>query len=351
MRDWHLGDIFMPRTRNASRQDDILRDEAKAMFGRTPAQGWLKPERVDLKIRSVTLRNVRKPLSYTAADYLRIASNVQDAETDESANAPTYRAELEFVLHPPWSRFPPQANCVRPNPDILERFLRLAAASDRQIHRFASSFGALSIFPRNEERKMREGKLVIVESCEMWRYFAVSMRSLLRIASCFHADRKSDPTDWDQIGAHPKLSMPALEKFRDPLRSSSLGGEEAWIVLAHFVRKGSDRDRKMWALLLNALLELGRVRPWMLWEGVGSSVQPNLVFSGPNLLSHLALQLCLRASKHDAFAVCSYCSRQYSPLVRAPKTGQKNFCPDCRANGVPVRLAQRSRRERLRAGA
>src|ERR1035437_9541804 len=118
--------------------------------------------------------------------------------------------------------------------------------------------------------------------------------------------------------------------------------------MAHFVRKGADRDPKMWARLLNVLLELGRVRPWLVWEGDGSSARPNLAFSGPNLLSYLALQLCLRASKHDAFAVCCYCNQPYTPSERAPKAGQRNFCQDCRKRGVPIRLAQRSRRERLR---
>ena len=36
----------MPKTKKIL--DDILRDEAKLMLGRTPAQGWLKPERVTL---------------------------------------------------------------------------------------------------------------------------------------------------------------------------------------------------------------------------------------------------------------------------------------------------------------
>jgi hypothetical protein len=337
----------MPQLKNRSLLDDVLRDQAKKMLGRTPVQGWLKPDRVELNVRRVALRNVRKPLSKTAADY-RVASNSPDAGTDESANAPTYRAEMEFVMEPPWSDLPTHANRVRPNPDILERFLLLATASDQQIQKFASGFGALLIFPRIQDRKMLADKLVIVESCEIWRYFALSMRSLLHIASCFHADRKSDPTDWQQIGACPASLVPQTEKHRDLLSPTSFSGEEAWFAMAHFVRKGADRDRKMWARLLNVLLELGRVRPWLVWEGDGSSARPNLVFSGPNLLSYLALQLCLRASKHDAFAVCCYCNQPYPPLGRAPKTGQRNFCPDCRERGVPIRLAQRSRRERLR---
>ena len=104
----------------------------------------------------------------------------------------------------------------------------------------------------------------------------------------------------------------------------------------------------MWARCLNVLLELGRVRPWLVWEGAGTSGRPKLMFSGRHLLSYLALQLCLRASKHDAFAVCSFCNHQYTPAGRAPKTGQRNFCSECRESGVPVRVAQRDRRARLR---
>lgn len=335
----------MAKLKNSSLLDDVLRDEAKDMLGRTPAQGWLKPSRVELNVRRVTLRNVHKKV-YSAADYLQ-AMNAEDAGIDESATARTGQLEFEFVLGPPRTGSPAHPNRVRPHPDILERFLRLATATDQQIHRFASNFGALLIFDRFEKGKM-PGELVIVESCEMWRYFAASMRSLLRIASCFHTNCRPDPVDWEQIGDHPASLVAEEKKIRDPRSPSSFGGEEAWTVNTHFVRKGADRDRKMWARLLNTLLDLGRVRPWLVWEGVGSSARPKLLFSGPSLLSYLALELCLRASKHDAFAVCSYCNRQYAPMRRAPKAGQRNFCADCRVSGVPIRLAQRSRRERLR---
>lgn len=315
----------MPGPKN--RLDAILREEAKSMLGRTPAQGWFKPERVEVTTRRMTLRDLtetRRDKSYVDA------------------------AELELVLDSPRTRFPPLANDVRPSPDLLERFLRLEAAPAQQIQEFASKFGALLIFCRIERQKLLPGKLVIFESCAVWRYFAASMRYLLRIASCFHSDRRPDPADWDRIGVFPESLAPPAKQEPHDLLGTSLSAEEAWTAMAHFVGKGADRDRKMWARFLNALLELGRVRPWLVWEGAGSSARPKLVFSSPNLLSYLALQLSLRASKHDAFAVCSYCNRQYAPMGRAPKTGQRNFCPDCRADGVPVRVAQRSRRERLR---
>ena len=297
------------------------------MLGRTPAQGWRKPERV-----AVSMSTSRLKLLLDLIEKQRDKFYVDGAE-------------LEFVLD---SKFPPLANSVRPSPDLFERFLHLEAAPAHQIQEFASRFGSLLIFCRIKRQEILPGKLIIFESCAVWRYFAVSMGSLLRIASCFHSNRRPDPADWDRIGAFPvsSLAAPAKEEPYDPL--ISFGGEEAWTAMTHFVRRGGARDRRMWARLLNVLLELGRVRPWVIWEGAGSSARPKLVFSGPHLLSYLALQLCLRASKHDAFAVCSYCNRQYVPIGRAPKTGQRNFCPDCRAAGMPVRVAQRSRRERLR---
>src|SRR5229473_6046791 len=116
-----------------------------------------------------------------------------------------------------------------------------------------------------------------------------------------------------------------------------LDGEEAWAAMIHFVKRGS-RDRVMWLRLLNCLLALGQVRPWMMWDGPAMETGPTLVFSGPNLLSYLALQVCLIAAKQDGFAVCSYCQRQYMPL-RAPKSGQRAYCKECRDKGISARVA------------
>ena len=196
-------------------------------------------------------------------------------------------------------------------------------------------------------------QLVIVESCQVWRYFASCMRSLLRIAASFHGGRKPDPADWGAIGNYPLLIDRAKEDQAnkepvDWLNPSPSTGEEAWKFMTYFIGKGSNRDRRMWTRLLNVLLGLGRVRPWVQWERPESDARPKVVFSGPNLLSHLAIQLCLVASKQDAFAICSYCNNHYNPQKRAPKTGQRNFCPECRESGVPVRIAQRTRRAELR---
>jgi|SRR5450432_621807 len=313
--------------------DELQNNEGNVFIGRAPAQGWLKPERVTL----------RTPVHTLLLALLDRPPNVE-------------RPELEFLLYK--SRIAPHGRTsrVRPSGQILEKFLSLASASDKDIHGFSSKFGPLLIFCREErlppeDAEMRQ--LVIVESCEVWRYFAACMRSLLRIAACFHGGRAPDPADWSTIGNYPPTvdrakEDQANEEPVDWLNPSPSTGEAAWKFMALFVRKGKDRDRAMWTRLLNVLLGLGRVRPWVRWEGPESKARPRVVFSGPNLLSHLAIQLCLVASKQDSFAICSYCNNHYSPQKRAPKAGQRNFCPDCRESGVPVRIAQRARREKLR---
>jgi hypothetical protein len=124
---------------------NIMPEELKNMLGRTPAQSWLKPERVMIWTPGTSNSRERGAL-------------VQDPPSVD-------RSELKFVMHPPWIAAPPHANQVRPGPDILERFLSLADAPAQQIHEFASSFGALLVFHRIEERKKHQ--LVIRESWDV----------------------------------------------------------------------------------------------------------------------------------------------------------------------------------------
>ena len=83
-----------------------------------------------------------------------------------------------------------------------ERFLRLADAPDPDIHQFASLFGPLLVFGRRQETEL-ERHVVITESCNVWRYFASSMRSILRIGAAFHDGRSPDQEDWAAIAECP----------------------------------------------------------------------------------------------------------------------------------------------------
>jgi hypothetical protein len=295
--------------------DDFRNDEGD-LFGSVPAQGWVKPQSVIL--HSKTIRNTLE-------------------------GTLPYGSELEFAV--PWSA--DSSKAIKPSRRILEDFLSLAGKSEAEMHRFASRFGPLLIYSRIEERD--EGALIF-ESCDVWRHFAASMRALLRIAGDLHFGRPCSSPHWEAIGYVPPLVLVKKAIEIDWINPSAADGEKQWGVMAAASGQRRNQHPTLWAGFLNALLLLGRVRPWVVLDGPLGAQRPRLSFTGSNLLSYLALQVCLLASKHDAFAVCSHCNITFTPGKRAPKLGQRTFCQACRADGIPVRLAQRDRRARLQRG-
>ena len=295
---------------------DEFRDNDGNLFGLTPTQGWLRPRSVVLHQKS--FRNV-----------------LEDSLPDGS--------ELEFAV--PWSA--PTSQAIKPGRHILEDFLQLATKSEVEIHRFAAKFGPLLIYSRIQER---EDDALIFERSDVWRYFAGCMTALLRIAGDICLGRRSSSPTWEPIGYGPPLIFNQKATEIDWINPSAADGEKQWKILARASRLKQNQHPTLWAAFLNALLLLGRVRPWVNLDGPRGAQRPRLVFTGSNLLSFLALQVCLLASKHDAFALCSYCNGTFTPGKRAPKSGQRSFCPACRADGAPVRVAQRDRRARLSDG-
>jgi hypothetical protein len=303
---------------------DELRDAEGRFFGKAQVQGWLKPIKVEF----------RHPL----LDLLKGSSKFD----------PWGPTDIAFTMHTPWAAPTPPAGYVKPSRRLFEIFLCLDTASDREIQDFASRVGPLLIFCRPESTTDQATE-IIHERSEVWRYFSRCMQALLRIAASVQNGRRPKSSDWDIIGHCPFAVFRAKERVgsTDVLNGLSFLPEETWSAAAHFIRKGEDRDRDMWARLLNVLLELGRARPFIKWQGSSDSMRPGMVFAAPRLLSYLAMQLCLVALSQNGFVLCSTCANQYSPL-RAPKAGQRNYCPECRTAGVPDRMAQRARRERLR---
>jgi len=305
-------------------QIDELRDLEGQFFGKAPVLGWLKPISVDL--RPPTLRDVIEG---------RVPRGLHG------------RADMKFVMHTPWAAPSPPAGYVKPDKVILERFLCLDSARDASIHEYASKYGPLMIFCRTEVSE-DETTDVVWEHSMVWRYFARCMKALLRIAACFHNGRKTADSDWQVIGDRPPFVF-TKTRLRDlkTLSPLSFQPEETWILISAFLRAGEHRDRDAWSRLLNVLLDLGRARPLVVWRAGAEPNLPQIVFSGGRLMAYLALQLSLMALKQEGFAICSFCRKQYS-LKRAPKTGQRNYCQDCRGAGVPDKLAHRASRERAR---
>ncbi len=214
---------------------DELRDNDGRMFGRWPVQGWVKPERVTL-------------VAHPPQGALSRLNELFEGRPDGP--------RLEFVVHDPWYLDTHRGRRVRPKAGILEEFLSLSSATFEEIRRFALKYGPLQIYYELERLPAAyQDQVVVSEYCEVWTYFAKSLKALLRIAAQFRAGRPPDNGDWDVIGAAPLPPLEAKQGDLDPMNpSSSLWSEKGWKVMAHFVRKGTDRDRAMWLQLLNCLL-------------------------------------------------------------------------------------------------
>jgi len=177
------------------------------------------------------------------------------------------------------------------------------------------------------------------------------IRSILRIAAEQYRGRGGNDLDWRTISNPPKILRKLVDKTdRRLLDPFPLSDEEYWLALAHFASKKHEQTRVMVARLMNTLLGLGQVRPWVTWHKAtrSSDRRPEIAYCGRSLLSNLALQLCLRVARVDAFVICTHCQKQYLPAQRAPKAGQRNFCPGCRKRGISNKYALQDFRERRR---
>jgi hypothetical protein len=235
-------------------------------------------------------------------------------------------------------------NAVRPPSDLLERFLALSTASGPQLHKFVQKYGPLEIF-RQAGPPPNLDCWCEIELCEVWRYFAAVMGALLRIAEGVYSNSSGDPKDWGLIANYPGL----IGRDRYAFFSSGAitpSAEEAWSAFASMSRPMTTRQaRSQLNFYMNMLLALGRIRPYFTWAS--RSDQPQVLYAGSSLLSHLILQLCFRMATVDHHAFCDYCGKLYEP-ERAPRPDRRNFCPTCQENGIALRLADRKRREKER---
>lgn len=307
---------------------DQLRDAAGGFTGLMPVQAWIRPKKVSIEFpRSTTTLN-------------------EIIEGHSAAGVP----RLIFEVETPSLARRPSAAEVKPRAGLLDRFMGLSSAKPEALGSFAEKYGPLMAYSRvayDTDVKV----LSLTEDCEVWIYFAKSLRALIHIAAKFSAGAPPRRDDWEVIADTPAAVSNGVDNKNDILDPMSVSGETDWSARAHYIRiRGGvfNDGHAMWLGLLNALLSLGRVRPWMLpTKDISGRSRPQLVFNGPNLLSYLSLQVCLVVARQSEFALCSHCQMQYTS-ARAPKSGQRNYCPECRDRGVPWREAQRDRRNRLR---
>jgi hypothetical protein len=216
---------------------------------------------------------------------------------------------------------------------LLERFIELREASPRKIAAFARRAGMLELHdehinwapgkPRDPE-ELREAR---AESVADWRAWAVAAWAALDITAHLKSGSRPPATDWPML-------------FRPALLWSNLFGYHSPDTLPFW---DPDADASFLEHQINRFLEIGRVRPILDWD------QGMVRYRVRGLLGAIALQLLLIATGAESWVICSGCARPYQPLERAPKSGQRAFCPTCRRSGAPERIAAKDYRARVKS--
>lgn len=239
---------------------------------------------------------------------------------------------------------PSQGTEVGPSKAMFPAFLRLADAPAERVAEFARNYGVLRI-------------------CE----HGLPCSHNPEPHPCSGRGRGCAPLGWDdRLSAYPTYDPLevwrafareafAMTKVADRLLQGRQGRAEDWEIV--FGRSGSkapwwqqhvDVERIIISRTVNEWLSIGNVRPVVVWHG--SEKKPTVKLGGTGLFGALALQLALAIGQSLGFAVCVHCRREYPPTARRPKTGQRNFCPECRAKGIPSRYSLTDYRERARKG-
>jgi hypothetical protein len=248
----------------------------------------------------------------------------------------TSRRQLFQPINPP--------RVARPTPDLLERFIGLAEKDEAQILQFARKYGGLEIFVDWHSKRVH------IEYCSVWQYLARVMKAMLKISASLYARQRVPSAEWKIIGELP-AAIRSMEESpgQDHWVRNRFTDMEQWCSIAGYLRSSGRpyprETRSLFIRMLNTLLGLGMVRPWIVWP---EGSRPQVVYSGRTLMSGLALQLCLRVAKIPSFVMCAHCQQSYLPEKRAPKTGQRNFCPACRDKGIPQQYASWDFQQRKR---
>ena len=236
---------------------------------------------------------------------------------------------------------------------LLDGFVRLADASPDNILAYARKWGTLGICrhdlpwthslstqgatflrPGSEDwsaeraqtvgfcspRRLKEPwGLTKWEPINAWREYAQRARALLNLIAAAELERP--PSREDIQTAFPTFQLAEWEWH----------GTQG-IGLAQYV---SGRCISDW-------LDISGVSLGLVWW---EKSKPMLRLMEGGLFGAIGIALAMKAARSDGLAICSGCSTAYTPS-RAPRSGQRNYCPDCRASGVPQRDATRAMRAR-----
>lgn len=139
---------------------------------------------------------------------------------------------------------------------------------------------------------------------DCWLHFVRQARALLSITVAMREGKAGSLTDWETVYE----DIPR-RKQRAEAAAQSLNMSRRYLYRA-----------------VNDWLTLGNVR--LRLAGYGAEAQTFQL--GALTFGVLAVQLLLAVTQTHAWALCDGCKLLYPREERAPKSGQRNFCPECR---------------------
>jgi len=224
----------------------------------------------------------------------------------------------------------------RSGTELLDAFLDLADGDrpDEQVRAFASQWGPLGLChhglpPRHAYEEADPQTLPMpvppdyctprpgrVELLEDWRRWALIIRSAIRIAArAFQVEFIPDELFTTDIAVWAGTEMDG--SFVARTAAGALG-----FVCGR----------------LNDLAELAGLRPRLEIDGGGVKI----TLLAETLLAGIVMEAITVVARKD-LSWCSGCGEIYE-RSRRPAPGRRNFCPECKAKKVPLKLAQQDHR-------
>ena len=236
------------------------------------------------------------------------------------------------------------------DPDgMLTRFIKIR--SDQDVLRFAARYGPLMLcgkhgLPASHNYPSRYGQDDAClplgwldrggpddpgEPLARWYYFVSMARSILELATALHAG------DAIPRGAVRQLIErdPAAERLSGRREQDYIDMVDVRVTTAASDREHAKREAA-WAV--DSWLELGNVRPELLWSG-----EERLLQLGADTFGALGIQL-INAITAFSIAACSHCG-DLIPRFRKPQRGRRIYCekPECKKWGARERKRKQLR--------
>jgi hypothetical protein len=225
---------------------------------------------------------------------------------------------------------------------MFERFLDLGDddAPDYEIASYAAQFGVLGLCEHGHVSTYctslagHDGEPAVdnptdIEPLDTWRRWARAARTTVDVA---FAARQKPPKEITDTQLHQLVDYSGNWLFE----RSDFPSQHA-------------AARSLVANVCNRWLTEGDARLILDWPP--RQTRPELTIGAPvadaGVFCALGIQLSLACARSDGVAVCDGCGSLHSPS-RQPRPGQRTFCARCRADKIPVKLANRDRRARER---